>query len=124
MSELETHNIPAAKSPAIARKTNKIKIKSYRTSSITGEHAAESSSSSDDDDEQKFQIRIRPKSQRKQSDQLDDGVTKSNAIPLLPRPPKTVQEIDEFRQRRMSSGAESMTKSMFGKNSHQIIVSE
>ncbi len=105
-----------AATPAPVRKTNKIKVKSYKASNKPGEptdfNQHDSTSSSSEDDEQKFQIRIRPKSQRKSV--TSATIDSPKCAPLLPKPPKTAQELDEFRQRRLSSGAESMTRSMFG----------
>lgn len=119
MSEIENSSIiteSANSTPApIRSRPNKVKIKSYKTSK-PGEPQIESSSSSDDgdDDEQKIQIRIRPKSLRNKSGSIPGVGGETKQIPLLPKPPKTVQEIDELRQRRMSSGAESMSK--YGSN--------
>lgn len=37
---------------------------------------------------------------------------------MLPRPPKSAEEVEEFRRRRLSSGAESITRSMTGRESN------
>lgn len=127
MSELEGNlNVTDADgysnkaSPMPVRKQNKVKVKSYKTSK-TGEQQPESSSSSDndDDDEQtKFQIRIRPKSMRKAGHGQagsDSAAEPFKVVPLLPKPPKNAEEIEELRQRRISeSGGESYSRSVFG----------
>jgi hypothetical protein len=103
---------------------------SSSTNNSQGEDESSSSSASDDEeDKQKFQIRIRPKSQKyplaNNSNSLlgnmgDDTTTapsnktSNSFVPLLPRPPKSQQEIEEFRQRRFSSENGSMCGSMAG----------
>ena len=77
-------------------------------------------SSSSEEEDQKFQIRIRPRPQKVTT----PGETFEVAplpIPLLPRPPKSIQEIEEFRQRRNSSGAASITHSLKDESSEDEI---
>ena len=119
--------LPAAKSPTPSKfsmSSSNAKKKEKRTfysasSSRNSQGEDESSSSSDDDDDeqQKFQIRIRPKSQKLSASDAGGGTEGSTAkpamfVPLLPRPPKSPQEIEEFRQRRYSSDNASITKSI------------
>lgn len=98
----------------LRKEKKKIKTRVYDS---RGSSQGESTSSSDsnDDDEQKIQIKIRPKSSKLDSDGTSatsgDNV-KSAFVPLLPRPPRNAQEIEEFRQRRRSSDSASITRSI------------
>jgi hypothetical protein len=104
---------------------NRVYSSSYNSSQASSQNELSSSSSESDDEQQKFQIRIRPKAaaasslnQSKQS--LDDNSSvysmsssTFNKVPLLPKPPQTAKEIEEFRQRRLSSSSNaSITRSL------------
>lgn len=106
--------------------TNKKKEEKQKKKKEKTNNNGESSSSSDDDDDddiQKFQIKINPRqassgrgrstsnSNNPSDIEYDaiDSASSTRFIPLLPRPPETAREIEEFRRRRTSSGAESIT---------------
>jgi hypothetical protein len=101
------------------------------TSSQASSQNEESSSSSEEDE--KFQIKIRPadgtgtgsslglnSSRTSLGDYNSDAVSMASGmgsagvykIPLLPRPPRTANEIEELRQRRLSSDTASITRSI------------
>ena len=119
MSEIESaHIIPKTpQTPGkFSKKPVKAKITKFKKSSPSQSVDLSSSSFSSDDDEgeQKFQIRIRPKSQKKTllDNKDNQQAAEKSPIPLLPKPPKSAQELEAFKQRRFSSGAESITKSL------------
>ena len=106
------------------KKKNRGETRTYYSSSQGVDIESSSSLSDDDDDDVQliFQIRIRPKSQKISIENTQTaanaitlggggggGVTPTMAstpttfVPLLPRPPRSAQEIEEFRQRRYSS---------------------
>ena len=94
---------------ASIKNTSNPTIKSYTN---TQNKPDSPSSSEDEDSSQKFQIRIRPRPQKVLGGSEEVNEIKAVPIPLLPRPPKSLQEIEEFRQRRNSSGAASITQSL------------
>jgi hypothetical protein len=111
--ESTTPNEESAKpirTPMTQRKNkNKERIKTYNSSTA---NSTQESSSSSEEEEEKIQIRIRPKSQPKAESGADTGSAKPSFVPLLPKPPKSQQEMEEFRQRRRSSESGSITRSI------------
>ena len=89
--------------PIIQRKSKQQQQKKVYSASSSANQTEESSSSSEEDEE-KFKIKI--------GEQTSPQSNTNTFVPLLSRPPQSADEIEQFRQRRLSSDTASITRSI------------
>ncbi len=90
--------------PIIQRKSKQPQQHKKVYSASSSANQTEESSSSSEEDEEKFKIKI--------GEQTLSQSNNNTFVPLLSRPPQSADEIEQFRQRRLSSDTASITRSI------------